>query len=260
MVRSWTSTGSAPHAPIDKRSLDVPTLDIHHLSFNYSGSPPALMNIDFQVRAGEIIGLVGPNGSGKSTLIKSIFDLLDVRQGSIRILDYEHRSMAARQSAAYAASNDYLPGFLTGKEYVRLVTDLYGQEPTPEEIAAWFARFGMSGRQRHLIEDYSHGMRKKLQLLSCFMAERPLTILDETLNGIDLDARMTCEREFASIAAAGRSLVICTHEFELLERAAERIVYLDQGAIVFDAPTVDVVSEFGGISALVFDHLVTRAD
>lgn len=219
-------------------------LSVTDVAFSYGAGDLALGGVSLDVRQGEIVGLVGPNGSGKSTLIKLIFDLLELRTGDIAIVDGDHRTNEAKRSSIYLPSDDYLPEFLTGREYVDLVAKLYGvQRPSTEAIESEFEIFGMKGRSRDLIEDYSHGMRKKVQLLLAFLLERPLTVIDETLNGIDLDAVKTCKKRMSDLRATGTGFLVCTHDFSFLEDVADRVFVLAHGDLVDCVSIADLASE-----------------
>jgi ABC-2 type transport system ATP-binding protein len=212
-------------------------LDVHDVGFTYrSAQTAALCAVTFGVGPGEIVGLVGPNGSGKSTLIKLIFNLIERQKGEILVNGCDHRSEKARSSAIYLPSDNELPEFLTGREYLRILAGLYGEGPRAAEwdVEARFSEFGMDGRCDHLIEDYSHGMQKKLLLSGAFLLQRQLTVIDETLNGIDLDAVETCKAEFHDMRGRGQSVVLCSHDFSLLEEVADRVVVLRAGRLVAD--------------------------
>lgn len=233
----------------------MPVLEVKGITYSYDGFVTVLEDVCFDINAGEIVGLLGPNGSGKSTLIKTVFDLLELQRGSVRLDGHEHSSPAAKSAAMYLASNDYLPQFLTGREYVDMLARLYDVEADPEAAARLFEMFSMGGRYHDLIEDYSHGMRKKTQLVSALLMRRPLTIIDETLNGIDIEALHLTERELTRLRDEGRSVVLCTHDFALLERLADRVLFLDHGLLVADADTAVLVEEHGSLADLVFGHL-----
>ena len=164
-------------------------LDVEKVSYSYGSRAPVLHEVTFFVNAGEIVGLVGPNGSGKSTLIKLVFNLLQLKEGSIRINGNSHQAKAARVQAQYLASNDHIPEFLRASDYLQLAADLYHENLDASEAESFFESYGMPNRLHDLMEDYSHGMRKKVQLISAFLMRRPLTVIDETLNGIDIEAR-----------------------------------------------------------------------
>jgi ABC-2 type transport system ATP-binding protein len=235
----------------------VSLLNVNEVSYSYDGIVNVLLDVSFTVEEGAIVGLVGPNGSGKSTLIRNIFDLVHLQSGSIRIGDHEHARPEAKQLGMYLSSNDYLPEFLSAREYISMMGELFDLDIDHDEAIGLFRKFSMDGRYDHLIEDYSHGMRKKTQLVSALVMRRPLTVIDETLNGIDLEALHLAEKEFRRVRDAGRSILLCTHDFAVLERLADRTLFLDLGHVVYDEPTKDLVEEHGSLAAMVFDYLET---
>ncbi|NEC18289.1 ATP-binding cassette domain-containing protein [Streptomyces parvus] len=232
-------------------------LNVNDVSYSYDGIVNVLLDVSFTVEEGAIVGLVGPNGSGKSTLIRNVFDLVALQSGSIQIGGHGHDRPEAKQLAMYLSSNDYLPEFLTAREYISMMGKLFHLDVDHDQALDLFRKFSMEGRYDDLIEDYSHGMRKKTQLVSSLVMSRPLTVVDETLNGIDLEALHLAEKEFRAIRSEGRSVLLCTHDFSVLERLADRILFLDLGHVVYDAPTKDLVDEHGSVASMVFDYLET---
>lgn len=230
-------------------------LNVNDVSYSYDGIVNVLLDVSFTVEEGSIVGLVGPNGSGKSTLIRNIFDLVRLQSGSIRIGGHAHERPEAKQLGMYLSSNDYLPEFLTAREYLSMMGSLFDLDVDHDEAAALFRRFSMDNRYDDLIEDYSHGMRKKTQLVSALVMRRPLTVIDETLNGIDLEAQHLAEKEFRRVRESGRSILLCTHDFAVLERLADRTLFLDLGHVVYDEPTSELTEEHGSLAAMVFDYL-----
>ncbi|WP_422933939.1 ATP-binding cassette domain-containing protein [Sinomonas sp. P47F7] len=223
-------------------------LNVHDVGFTYTSSnAPALAGVNFFLEAGEIVGLVGPNGSGKSTLIRLIFNLMERQDGAILINGHDHRSERSRAETIYLPSDNELPEFLTGTEYLQVLTRLYReiQRADAKSIERQFEKFGMGGRANHLIEDYSHGMQKKLLLSGAFLLQRRLTVIDETLNGIDLDAVEVCKAEFRDMRSRGQSVLLCSHDFSLLEDLADRVLVLRAGKLVGDVE-VGAVLEGGG--------------
>ncbi|WP_242882234.1 ABC transporter ATP-binding protein [Actinomadura litoris] len=230
-------------------------MDVENVSYSYDGVLNVIADVSLSVPEATIVGLVGPNGSGKSTLIKTMFDLLRLQSGSIRIGGHDHSSAEAKSLAMYLSSNDYLPEFLTAHEYISLLGKLFHTEVDHSQARDLFLRFSMEGRYDDLIEDYSHGMRKKTQLISALIMRRPFTVIDETLNGIDLEALQLCERKLRLLRDEGRSVLLCTHDFAVLERLADRVVFLDLGHVVSDEPTQDLIAKHGSLSEMVFNYL-----
>jgi ABC-2 type transport system ATP-binding protein len=237
--------------------IDVAVLEIEHLTYSYDRTTNVLVDVSMTVEAGTVVGLIGPNGSGKSTLINTVFDLLRVQSGVIRVDGIPHEHRDARSRAIHLASNDYLPDFLTAREYLSMIAQLYRVELDHTRAADLFRDFSMEGRYDDLIEDFSHGMRKKTQVISALLVRRPLTVIDETLNGIDVEALERSTSELENLRSQGHAVLLCTHDFALLERVADRIVLLDFGMVVLDEPTADLVGRDGGLSELVMTYLAT---
>ena len=163
-------------------------LQIKELSFQYTKNNLVLGNLTFEISNGEFVALAGPNGCGKTTLIKIICDLLKIQKGEIQFNGKNHRDLAVKKNIVYLPSEDYLPEFLTGKEYIQLFSNLYCQRVNDERLTKLSQYYSMEGEMEKLIEDYSHGMKKKTQIISALMVQPKLLIVDETLNGIDVEA------------------------------------------------------------------------
>ncbi len=233
-------------------------LKVSGVTYAYGDGPRVLHDVSLSVDRGEIVGLIGPNGSGKSTLIKLIFDLLRLRDGSVTIDGAPHRLHAGRVKAQYLSSNDHLPEFLRASEYLGLLADLYGLRVDGDAASRLFEAFGMNGRLTHLMEDFSHGMRKKTQLISAFLNRRPLTVIDETLNGVDIEALYLVEKELLRMRAEGLGVLLCSHDFQMLERVADRVVFLDFGHLVHDVRLDELRSSGRDVAELVMSHLDER--
>ena len=225
-------------------------LMVENLNFAYTSRTQVLHDVSFTIPTNCIMGLVGPNGSGKSTLIKVILDLLQLQNGQVKIGSDISQSRNAKMSSIYLSSNDFLPEFLTGEEYLRFMHGLYGESLDYTALTSQFAKYSMAGRHRDLIEDYSHGMRKKLQLIAAFMLRRRLTVIDETLNGIDIDALRIFEGDVKELATEGRSVLLCSHDFAMLERVADQLAFLIRGSMVVQAPVGDLIADHGTIADL----------
>lgn len=225
-------------------------LSVKNLDYSYNSRTQVLHDVSFDIRENQIVGLIGPNGSGKSTLIKVILDLLKIQHGKITIDAGSSQDRGAKMASIYLSSNDYLPEFLTGEEYLRFIHGLYGVPMNLPDIADQFERYSMNGRQHDLIEDYSHGMRKKVQLIGAFALKRKLTVIDETLNGVDLDAVYTFEKDVEALASDGRSVLLCSHDFAMLEHVADEVMVLNMGALITKSPTREILETSGSLGAL----------
>ena len=98
------------------------------------------------------------------------------------------------------------------------------------------------------------------QLIAALLLKRDLTIIDETLNGIDLDAIYTFEIDVLSLAQEGRSVILCSHDFAMLQRVSHRLLFIAHGFLVDDAQMTQVIEEIGSIDSLVREYLMEAAD
>lgn len=230
-------------------------LEVRDLTYSYDGVVNALHEISFDVPRGKVVGLIGPNGSGKSTLIKNVFDLLAAQSGQIIVNGHRHTTARAKRDAVYLASNDYLPEFLSPREYYSVLGKLYGIAPDHDRARSYFRDFSMAGRYDDLIAGFSHGMRKKTQLVAALVLRRPLTVIDETLNGVDLEAMRLAERELVELHEEGNAVLLCSHDLTLLERLSDDIVFIDLGVLVLDEATEDLLRTGGSLESIVFEHI-----
>lgn len=235
-------------------------LNIQGLSFGYTKTHEVVKNLSFSVEFGKITGLIGPNGSGKSTLIRLAGDLLKPRAGTVRVNGAPNNTKEAKKNSILLASNDYLPEFLTGKEYLRFIHRMYGMDCDDLEVARLFTRYQMEHRWDDLIEDYSHGMRKKVQLIAALMVSRPLTMIDETPNGIDIEALYNFESDLHNLTRENRGVLLCTHDFAMLERNADFIVLMSHGEILIHEECQTLVAEYGSIDAFVKTQIAQGED
>lgn len=132
---------------------------------------------------------------------------------------------------------------------------MYGIDIDEGRFLSLLTRYGLAGRERDLIEDYSHGMQKKLQLIVAFLLRVPLTVIDETLNGIDVESLFFAAQDLRDLCNDGRAVLLCTHDFAMLERIADRVVFLYNGCIAQDSAVSAVDDEYGSIENLTMDVL-----
>ena len=118
----------------------------------------------------------------------------------------------------------------------------------------------MEGRENDLIEDYSHGMRKKVQIISALHLSRPLTVIDETFNGIDLDSQIRAEKDLIHLNSKGSTILLCSHDFSLLESITDYVIVMEHGTISTEIDTAVVKSSNARLRDLVNEIIFGTAE
>lgn len=213
--------------------MNKKVLEIKNVSFGYS-SVDILKNVSFHGSAGEILVLAGPNGSGKTTLIKLIFDLLERDRGEIYINGEDNRKISAKKQIIYLQSDNELPRFLTGDEYIKLMCKLYNVEIDNLLYLQLMEYYEMQDSANHLIESYSYGMVKKIQLIAAFLIQAQITVIDETLNGIDIKAKEISIVLMKKLIEKGKLVLLCTHDLLLAEKIGNRVELINNGNVFAD--------------------------
>lgn len=204
-------------------------IELKNISFCYEKGIQVLDDVSFTISQGEIVVIAGPNGSGKTTLVRLLFDLLSKQAGEILVCDRSHCLAETKKDMIYLPSDNVLPDFLTGNEYVRLLHRLYDRQVDGELVARLVEYYSMKVGMDKLIENYSHGMVKKVELIAAFALQPPVIVLDETLNGVDIEAREVTKVLIEKYAKKGGTVVMCTHDLELAQEIAQRAILLYQG-------------------------------
>ena len=203
------------------------------------GKVQAVRGIDLRVRAGEVFGFVGPNGAGKSTTIRCILDLLRPTAGEIRVFGRDPRRDGAeiRERVAYVPGELRLPERLTGRQFLTSVEKLRRrfERGRMEELAHRF-KLDLDRRIRNL----SSGNRRKVSVLSAFLSDADLLILDEPTGGLDPLMQHEFLRLIRERRSAGATVFLSSHILSEVQSVADRLAVLRQGQIVASG-TVDEV-------------------
>lgn len=222
-------------------------LAINNINYSYDKKNKVLDGLTFQVKKGDFLTIAGPNGSGKTTLIKLIIDLLKIQEGSIIVDAFPHDLPLVKKKVVYLSSEDYLPEFLTGNEYVKMLCRMYEKSFDEKSLNRLANYFSLDKKLNDLIEGYSHGMKKKIQLLSAFLINAPLLVIDETLNGIDVEAQEATKLLLNRYQEKGGAIIFCTHDLELVEEIGQRVILLNKGKVAINSTITEIIKENGSL-------------
>ncbi len=222
--------------PFPRRTV-IMTLELLSVSKLFAGIP-AVENVSFQARAGEITGYLGPNGSGKSTTMKMITGLLQPTSGKV-LFDgepIETNLTAYKQRMGYVPEEPHLYGHLSGLEYLVMVGQLRNLPPTAtaDRIAGLLRLFSLHAARHAPISAYSKGMRQKVLLSAALLHNPDLLLLDEPFSGLDVGTGLVLRSLIQELAARGKVVLFSSHELETVERVCSHVVILHRGRIVAD--------------------------
>jgi ABC-2 type transport system ATP-binding protein len=212
-------------------------LEVRSVSKLYAGIP-AVDNVSFCARPGEVTGYLGPNGSGKSTTMKMITGLIDMTAGHI-FFDGKpiHDDLIAyKRRMGYVPEEPYLYNHLSAVEYLTMVAqlrDLRAKESS-ERIDGMLRIFGLYEDRHASISGYSKGMRQKVLITAALLHNPDLVLLDEPFSGLDVGSALILRSLIQELAARGKVVLFSSHELDTVERISTRIVILHRSKLVAD--------------------------
>src|SRR6202790_5090909 len=212
-------------------------LELRHVSKHFSGIP-AVDDVSFFARSGEVTGYLGPNGSGKTTTLKMITGLIEMTFGHIR---FEGKAIqddliAYKRRMGYVPEEPYLYTHLSGTEYLTMVSQLRNllQRESSEQIDGLLRLLSLHDDRHASISGYSKGMRQKVLIAAALLHNPQLVLLDEPFSGLDVGSALVLRSLIQELAARGKVVLFSSHELDTVERVCSHIVILHRGKIVAD--------------------------
>lgn len=224
-------------------------LKIHNIGFSYDNKTPVLKNLDLKVEQGDFLALIGPNGCGKTTLIKLICDLLKKQEGTIELNGFSIHDFKVKRHILYLPSDDVLPEFLTGREYVMLMLKMYAVEINSKKLGELAKYYSFISALDVMIEEYSNGMKKKVQLIAAMLIDPKVLIIDETLNGMDVESKEITKLLLMNFAGPEKTVIMSSHDLNLLEEMCNKVVIL-YGGKIHTEETIDNVRKTTNLTSI----------
>jgi ABC-2 type transport system ATP-binding protein len=208
------------------------------------GERTALDGIDLDVPRGCAFGFLGPNGAGKTTIIRTLLGLTRATSGSMQLLGHSvpaERSQALRRVGAIVEEPRFHM-YLTGRENLRLVAAVRGPQ-TRALIDPALARVGLADRAGEKVKSYSMGMRQRLGVARCLLADPLLLILDEPTNGLDPGGIQEFREMIrAMVEQEGRTVFVSSHLLDEVEKTCDAAAIVDRGKIVTQGAIADLAA------------------
>lgn len=209
---------------------------------------PVLQNISFSVKKGELVGLIGLNGAGKSTTIKHIIGLMEPKQGHIAIngKTLKDDMTAYRSSFSFIPETPVLYEELTLEEHLKLTAMAYGidEKEYDKRVDKLLKEFRMKNRLKWFPSHFSKGMKQKVMIMSAFLVEPSLYIVDEPFVGLDPLAIQSLLQMMDQMKKSGAGILMSTHILATAERYCDSFIILHQGEIRAQGTLEQLQSEF----------------
>ncbi|HET7463567.1 MAG TPA: ABC transporter ATP-binding protein [Longimicrobium sp.] len=194
---------------------------------------PALTGVSLNVQPGTVLGIVGPNGAGKSTLIRLLLGYLRPSRGKVTVGGVAPRAYAQRHGVAYVPETPAIPKGWTVELAMRFYASLAELEDPAPPVEAALTRVGLNELRQRRVGTLSKGMQQRLAIAQALLGDRAVMILDEPTNGLDPEWVAELRGIVAEwrAARADRVALIASHDLGELERMAERVAVLENGAV-----------------------------
>ena len=218
-------------------------LNIQHLTKRY-GDKLAVDDLSLHIRPGEIYGFIGHNGAGKTTTLKSAVGILRFDAGTITIegKDLKEDPLGCKARLAYIPDNPDLYEFMTGIKYLNFIADIFGvsAEDRARRIRELADRLELTEDLAQPISAYSHGMKQKLAVISAWLHEPRLILMDEPFVGLDPKASHLLKQMMREHCDRGGAIFFSTHVLEVAEKLCDKVAIIKQGRLIRSGTMEDV--------------------
>ncbi len=213
-------------------------ISISDLTVAYTHDQNILQNLNLKLEEGLIHGLVGLNGAGKTTLLNTLFGIIKPKSGSIDLSD----QVLSKKLIGYMETENYFYSYITGEEYLQLFAN-------PDfDVQGWNRLFELP--LGNMIDNYSTGMKKKLALMGILKLDKPIMILDEPFNGLDLETSRILQMIILRLKLKRKTIIITSHILESLTTMCDHIHYLEGRQIKFSRSS----EQFGSLEQDIFHN------
>ncbi len=219
-------------------------LSIESVSKSY-GRKQVVTDLSFQVAAGEIFGLLGPNGAGKTTTIRMALDLIRPDSGRITILGGA-LDAARKNRVGYMPEQAGLYDDMRLRDclvYLATLKDLSNRE-AGQRVETALERLGLAAERRSKLKDLSRGMYQKAQIIAAIVHDPDLLIVDEPFANLDPVNAQVVRDELLALRGRGKSVIMSSHQMQLVESLCDRMVLVHQGRAVLYGGVLEVKQQF----------------
>lgn len=193
----------------------------------------AVDNVDFEVRRGEVFGLLGPNGSGKSTTVKLLLGLLYPTRGHIQVFNHSPRHVATKSRIGYLPEESYLYRYLNSRETLEFFGNLFEltKDDRRQRTEQLLEMVGLNQARLRAVGEFSKGMQRRIGLAQALINDPDLVILDEPTSGLDPIGCREVKDLILALARRGKTVILSSHLLADVEDVCDRVVIYYGGKI-----------------------------
>lgn len=218
-------------------------LSIDRLTKTY-GDKKAVDDLSLHIAAGEIYGFIGHNGAGKTTTLKSVAGIQSFDSGEIKIcgISMKDDPLACKRQMAYIPDNPDIYDYMTGIKYLNFIADIFGigSKERLERIHKYADMFELTASLAEPVAAYSHGMKQKLAVISAWIHEPRLVIMDEPFVGLDPKAAHLLKGMMREVCDNGGAIFFSTHVLEVAEKLCDKVAIIKNGKLIKSGTTEQV--------------------
>jgi len=207
------------------------------------GPVPALQNLDFDLRSGELLALLGPNGAGKTTLVRVLLGLARPNSGSVSVFGADPRESEVSGRIGAMLQVGRVPETLRVREHIDLFSSYYAK-PLPASEVLHLA--GVEDIKNRFYGELSGGQKQRVLFAIAICGDPDLLFLDEPTVGLDVEARHLMWSQIRTLVARGKTVLLTTHYLHEADALADRILVLDRGTTVADGTPAEIKARTGG--------------
>jgi ABC-2 type transport system ATP-binding protein len=212
------------------------------VSKNY-GEIRALRNVNFTVRAGQVVALLGPNGAGKTTAVKLLLGLMQPHSGKARVFGGDPTNPQNRMRTGAMLQVGRVPETLRVREHIDLFSSYY---PKPLPLEEVLAAAGLEKLRDRKFGDLSGGQRQRTLFALAICGDPDLLFLDEPTVGLDVEARRALWEEIRRLVERGKTVLLTTHYLQEADALADRVAVINQGEIIAEGTPAEIKAQTGG--------------
>lgn len=220
-------------------------IETHQLVKKF-GTTLAIQSLDLRIQPGEIVGFLGPNGAGKTTTLRVLTGMLQPTSGSAHVAGYDVVTdpIEVKKRIGFVPETGALFEYLSAEEYLKLVATLHKieDEDASARIEKFLRLFGLYKEREKRMHTFSKGLRQRVVICSALISNPEVLLLDEPLEGLDATTALIVKDLLSELATQGRTVLLCSHVLEMVERLCTRLIIINEGRLIADGSADEIIA------------------